>query len=112
MKRPIWATQPSPSWKATTVRRAGMLRRAERQRGQVDGEQAGAVGDLGEAVGEGGDRDRRHRVDPVGRQPHAVEGGDREPAEREADRGAERQFQRQQAGHVGERRSRAPGSIR
>ena len=25
MKRAIWATQPSPSWKETTVRRAGML---------------------------------------------------------------------------------------
>ena len=56
-------------------------RRAERQRGQVDGEQAGAVRDLGQAVGEAGDRDRRHRVDAVGRQPHPVEGGDREPAD-------------------------------
>ena len=52
MKRAIWATQPSPSWKATTVRRAGMLADAEGERGQVDGEEAGAVGDLGEAVGE------------------------------------------------------------
>ena len=94
-KRPIWATQPTPSWKATTVRFAGMLRRAERQRGQVGGEQAGAVGDLGEAEGEPGDRDRRHRVDPVGGQPHPAQRRDREPAHREPDRDPDRQFEDQ-----------------
>ena len=112
-KSPIWATHPTPSWKATMVRRAGMLRGAERERGEVDGEQAGAVRDLGEAVGEARDRDRRHRVDAVGRQLHPVQRGDRDrgrSARPIAD--AERQFEHEQAGHVGERRSRASGSSR
>ena len=75
---------------------------AQRQSGQVGGEQAGAVGDLGEAVGEGGDRDRRHRVDPVGRQPHPAQRRHREPADQVADADPDRDFDRQQAGHVGE----------
>ena len=75
---------------------------AEGERGEVDGEEAGAVGDLGQAEGEPGDRDRRHRVDPVGRQLRPVEGDRRQPAQGEADHDADRQFERQQADHVGE----------
>ncbi len=113
MKRPIWATQPTPSWKATIVRRAGMLPEPSARRGQVDGEQAGAVRDLGQAVGER----RRSRSSPPGRCRRSAaaprfRAGDGEPAEREPDRRAERQFERQQARHVGEPVARAAGSSR
>ena len=79
---------------------------AEGEGGEVGGEQAGAVGDLGDPVGEGRDRDRRDRIDPVGREPDPGEGGDREAAEGDADDDPDAEFERLEADHVGDPEAR------
>jgi hypothetical protein len=80
------------------LRRDG--RRAERQRGQVDGEQAGAVGDLGDPVGERRRGDRRHRVDSVRGQLDPGDHPDRRPAQDHPDDDPDGDLQRDQADHV------------
>ena len=60
---------PCPSWKVTIVRLAGIWARAERQPGQVDGEEAGAVQRVGGAEGQRGGGQRGDRVQAGGGQP-------------------------------------------
>ena len=60
--------------------------RAEREPGEVHGEEARAVQRVGAAERERGDRQRRHRVEPGGRELRAAERLHAEPADRHPDR--------------------------
>ncbi len=65
---------------------------AEDHRGDVDGEEAGAVQQRAAGVGEHGEGQHRDRVEAGGRQGDALDAVRAELADREADRQADRQL--------------------
>ena len=76
--------------------------RAEREPGQVDGEEARAVQRVGAAERERRDRQRRHRVEPGGRELRAAERLHAEPADRHPHREPDPELAHEQQRGVGE----------
>ena len=109
---PSCATQARPWWKEVIVCWAGIVRRAEHQPGEVDGEEARAVQRVGAAEGQRGRRQRGDRVEPGGRELRAPEALDREPADAEADDEADAELLRRAAPPCRRGRSRGAGSTR
>ena len=74
--------------------------RAQRQPGQVDGQEARAVQGVGAAEGQGGHGERRHRVEAGGGEGHAPQRPHRRHPHHHADGQADADLAHEEHGHV------------